>query len=340
MPRPKRKDDPIFAARPPFQRMMQIHSLINEGKYPNAQELAGELEVNWRTVMRDIVFMRDRLDLPIEYDAGHRGFYYTREVASFPTFRITEGELFALLVAEKAMQQYRGTSFEKPLVSAFKKVAQSLPDVISFNLSEWEGAVSFRTSAEPILNLEVFDTLAKATTKRERLKLHYQKPGTRKVQVRTVDPYHVANVNGEWFLFAWDHLRKAIRTFVPARVKKIERTGVHFKRDPNFSIEKELRASFGIHSGKGEFEVAVRFNDRVADYIREKKWHPSQRLKELEDGGVELRMTLSSLVEVQRWILMWGGNAKVLSPPELAANVMEAARRTLEAHGGAKAKGL
>lgn len=315
-----------------MQRMMQIHSAISSGNYPNAQSLAGELEVTWRTVMRDLEFMRERLDLPIGYDAGHRGFYYTKEVSAFPAFQITEGELFALLVAEKAMEQYRGTSFEKPLVSAFKKVAESLPDVISFNLSEWEGAVSFRTSAQPILNLEVFDLLARATAKRERLKLHYQKPGARKTEVREIDPYHLANVNGEWFLFAWDHLRKAIRTFAPARVKKIERTGTHFKRDPKFSVEKELRASFGVHSGSSVYKVVIRFTELVADYIREKKWHPSQRLRDLPDGGVELRMTLSSLVEVSRWILGWGGNAVAVEPAELVQNIRDSASRILQFH--------
>jgi proteasome accessory factor B len=34
-------------------------------------------------------------------------------VDAFPTLTITEGELFALLVAEKALQQYRGTPYEK-----------------------------------------------------------------------------------------------------------------------------------------------------------------------------------------------------------------------------------
>jgi len=83
-------------------------------------------------------------------------------VNAFPTVQITEGEIFALLVAEKALQQYRGTSFEKPLLSAIKKMEQSLPDTISLNLAEIEQTISFRTRAEQILNLEIFDTLAKS----------------------------------------------------------------------------------------------------------------------------------------------------------------------------------
>ena len=67
-----------------------------------------------KTVHRDMEFMRDRLGLPIEYDAARPGYYYTQEVSGFPSLQITEGELFALLVAEKALQQYRGTNFENP----------------------------------------------------------------------------------------------------------------------------------------------------------------------------------------------------------------------------------
>ncbi len=83
-------------------------------------------------------FMRDRLDLPLEYEAARGGYHYTEAVSAFPTLQITEGELFALLVAEKALQQYRGTNFEKPLLSAFKKMSTSLPDTISLNLVDWE----------------------------------------------------------------------------------------------------------------------------------------------------------------------------------------------------------
>src|SRR5207244_290828 len=133
------------------------------GDYPNATTLANELEVSTKSIHRDLEFMRDRLNLPLEYDFAHNGYRYTEEVNGFPTLQITEGELLALLIAEKALQQYRGTTFEKPLVSAFKKMAASLPDTVSLNLADWEKTISFRTSAEPIIDLKVFDTLARAT---------------------------------------------------------------------------------------------------------------------------------------------------------------------------------
>jgi proteasome accessory factor B len=326
----KAKPEKLLHSRPPLERMLRIHQSLQSGRYPNGNTLAAELEVSSKSIHRDLEFMRDRLELPLAYNAAHKGYHYTQEVGNFPTLQITEGELFALLVAEKALQQYRGTTFERPLLSAFKKMASSLPDTVSLNIADWEQSISFRTRAEPILNLEIFDVLSKAAGQRRQLQLTYRKPGQRATELRVVDPYHLANINGEWFLFAWCHLRKDIRTFVPARIQAAEPTGKTFARPQKFSLEKRLRDSFGVQSGRGHFEVVIQFNELVADYIREKKWHESQVLRELKDGGLELRMNLSSLAEVERWVLGWAGNARVLQPVALAESVAEAARKILQ----------
>jgi proteasome accessory factor B len=317
-------------SRPPLERMLRIHQALQSGGFPNASKLAREIEVATKTIHRDIEFMRDRLNLPIEFDSSRNGYHYIGEVSAFPTMQITEGEIFALVVAEKALQQYRGTSFEKPLLSAIRKMEQALPDTISLNLADIEQTISFRTRAEPILNLEIFDALAKAVAQRQQLELHYRKPGQAKTELRVVDPYHLANINGEWFLFAYDHARKDIRTFVPARIQSVKPTGKTFVRTQKFSLEKRLRDSFGVHSGEGEYEVVLRFNPHAADYVREKKWHRSQQLRELKGGGVELKLKLSSLAEIERWVLSWGGDAKVLKPRELAEAVKKSAAAILK----------
>jgi predicted DNA-binding transcriptional regulator YafY len=321
--------NPSLHSRPPLERMLRIHQSLSSGKFPNASTLAREIEVATKTIHRDIEFMRDRLNLPIQFNSGRNGYFYTEEVSAFPTLQITEGEIFALIVAEKALQQYRGTSFEKPLLSAIKKMEQSLPDTISLNLADIEQSISFRMRAEQFLDLKIFDALAKAAARRQQIELTYRKPGQTKSESRLVDPYHLANINGEWYLFAHDHARKDIRTFVPARIQSVKPTGKLFERPQKFSLEKRLRDSFGVHSGAGEFDVIIRFNAR-ADYVREKKWHESQQLRELKDGAVELRMKLSSLVEIERWVLSWGGDAKVLKPPELAEAVRQSARKILK----------
>jgi proteasome accessory factor B len=331
--KPSANSGPLRATRPPIERMLRIHQAIQSGNYPNATVLAGQMEVSTKSIHRDLEFMRDRLELPLEFDRAKGGFRYTETVSAFPTLQITEGELFALLVAEKALQQYRGTNFERPLVSAFKKMSAALPDTISLNIADWEQTISFRTRAEPVVNLEIFDALGKATAQRRQIQFEYRKPGQREAEVRVVDPYHLANINGEWFLFAFDHLRKDVRTFVPARIKAVKPTGKTFPRPQKFSLEKRLRDSFGVFSAQGEFHVVIRFSELVADYIREKRWHDSQELIELADGGVELRFKLSSLPEVERWVLSWGGNAVAIQPPELAAMVRRSAEKILKSQG-------
>jgi predicted DNA-binding transcriptional regulator YafY len=322
--------DKSLHSRPPLERMLRIHQAVSSGQFPNASTLAREIEVATKTIHRDIEFMRDRLNLPIEFNPRRNGYGYTEAVSAFPTLQITEGELFALVVAEKALQQYLGTSFEKPLLSAIRKMEQALPDTISLNLADIEQTISFRTRAEPILDLKIFDVLAKAVSGRQQLELAYRKPGQPKGETRVVDPYHLANINGEWFLFAYDHARKDIRTFAPARIQSVHPTGKTFERSQNFSLEERLRDSFGVHSGEGEFEVVIRFNPRVADYIREKRWHESQRLREVKGRGVELTLKLSSLLEVERWILGWGGDANVVRPRQLAEAVRRSARTILK----------
>ena len=95
------------AARPPLERMLRIHQAIQAGNHPNASSLAREMEVSAKSIHRDLEFMRDRLDLPLEYEAAHGGYHcHTEAVAGLSHARqITEGELFALLVAEKAAAQ-------------------------------------------------------------------------------------------------------------------------------------------------------------------------------------------------------------------------------------------
>ena len=113
-----------------------------------------------------------------------------------------------------------------------------------------------------------------------------------------------------------------------------DRTGAKIQQGPadagraqkrRHALERRLRDSFGVHSGEGSFEVVLRFNAKVADYIREKRWHDSQELRELKGGAVELRLKLSSLVEIERWVLSWGEHARVVAPEALQAKVRKTA---------------
>src|SRR5512133_831365 len=116
----------VQLSRPPLERMLRIHDELRRGTLTNCTKLTAILSVCRKTVLRDLAFMRDRLDLPIEFDVQIQAYRYTHPVTSFPTVHVTEGELLALLVAQRALEQYRGTPFHRQLVIAFEKLTGGL----------------------------------------------------------------------------------------------------------------------------------------------------------------------------------------------------------------------
>ncbi len=326
--KPKRGRPAELQSRPPYARMLQIHDMVQRGNYPNASTLSKTLEVATKTIHRDIGFMRDRFGLPLEYDATRNGYHYTAPVDSFPMLQIDEGELFALLIAEKALQQYRGTAFEKQLSTAFRKISESLPDTVSLRLSDWDAALDIRTTGEVSVDEKIFDLLFKSVTKGHQLEIIYTKPNATP-EKRIIDPYQLASINSDWYLYAFDQKQQDIRCFAPSRMKSAKITGHKFKRPDSFSLDQYLSGAFGPFAGDESYDIRIRFNQRTAPFIREKIWHPTQKLKELKNGSVELSLTLSHLIDIRRWILGWGGGAKVLGPAELAKTVQVEARAIL-----------
>jgi predicted DNA-binding transcriptional regulator YafY len=306
-------------SRPPLERMMRMHARLQSGRYPNCRKLAQELEVSSKTVQRDIDFMRYRLGLPIEYDQLHFGFYYTEPVSSFPNIEISEGELIALYVGQKALAQYKGTSFEAPLSTAFRKITDGLRDTISVTWSDLDSAISFRSAGRSTADVYLFEQLSHAVFKQLEVRFDYKKPDAARYEQRYVQPYHLGCVENLWYLFAFDLDRQQLRTFALPRIRDVRVSKTKFRRPLDFSIGKFLGESFGVFAKPTKTKHAVRilFDAFAAPRVEERQWHPSQKIKQLRNGGVELSLTLSNLEEIERWILSWGNHAQVLASVEL-----------------------
>ena len=306
-------------SRPPLERMMRMHERLKAGRYPNCRKLADELEVSSKTVQRDIDFMRYRLGLPIEYDQLHFGFYYTEPVASFPNVEISEGELVALYVGQKALAQYKGTSFEAPLSTAFRKITDGLRDTISMTWSDLDSAISFRNTGRSTADVHLFEQLSHAVFKQLEVRFDYKKPDAARYEQRYVQPYHLGCVENLWYLFAFDLDRGDLRTFALPRIRNVRVSKTRFRRPIDFSIGRFLEQSFGVFTKPTKTKQAIRivFDSFAAPRIEERQWHPSQKIKQLRDGGIELSLTLGNLEDIERWVLSWGTHAQVLAPPAL-----------------------
>jgi len=304
-------------SRPPLERMMRIHGQLKADDFPNCRKIADELEVSSKTIQRDIDFMRDRLGLPIEYDPLRFGFRYTQEVESFPSIEVSEGEVAALFVAQKALAQYKGTPFERPLRSAFRKIADSLKERVSFSWSDMEEAISFHSAGASVADLALFETVSQGVLQSVELEFEYRKLNSKGYEPRRVRPFHIACLENQWYLFAEDLERKDLRTFALPRMRDVRLTTTQFRRPANFSISKVLSGSFGVFEGGKKHHIRLQFDAFAARLVSERTWHESQRFREAKDGSATLELELGGLEEIQRWILSWGSHVRVLAPEKL-----------------------
>jgi predicted DNA-binding transcriptional regulator YafY len=68
-----------------FERLMCLHSMIRDGRYPSSQTIQKYFNVSTRTAHRDIHILKNLYKAPLAYDAVKHGFYYTIEGWSLAT---------------------------------------------------------------------------------------------------------------------------------------------------------------------------------------------------------------------------------------------------------------
>ena len=117
------------------------------------------------------------------------------------------------------------------------------------------------------------------------------------------------------------------RTFSLAidRMSAVE-VGEKFSYPYDWNPDAELDGHFGmVRSGTPE-RVVLRFAPQVAVFVRSRTWHPSQVIRELPDGRLELEMTTAGR-ELLRMVLEWGPMCEVVEPASLRAEVVENIRQ-------------
>lgn len=312
-----------IATRVPIERFTEIDRSIRAGEYPNAPALGRRLEVNARTIQRDIEFMRDRLGSPLAYDPLRNGYFYTDPTYRMGLWNLTEGELVAVFLAERVLRQWVGTPFGPDLERAFRKIVAGLGDEVRVDLDQLAAIYSTRTSTEVPFEPTLFRDLARAARDRRRVAFDYYTASRDDRARRVADPYCLAVIDGHWYLVAFCHLRQSVRMFAPGRITALEETGEYFDASGAFSLDAYLRDSMGVLRGEPGVlhRVVLRVTGLAIRYVRERIWHASQELYEEPEGSLRLTMNLSHLREVERFALSWGADCEVLEPPELRERV-------------------
>ena len=313
------------ASHPPIRRMIYIDQRIRDKKYPNCSQVAEVFEVHPKTIYRDIEYMRYQLDAPIEFDRQHNGFFYSQPDYFLPSIHLSDRDILSFIVNERILSQYKNTPYYDDIKKVIKKMFHYLPDQ-AFD-SEAGNFISFQQLPSSPVARHKFETIQQAILSEQQLKIRYHSLYKDEHTERTIDPYLLYNHYGAWYLIAFCHLRDECRMFGLNRILTIENTDVEFVKPTDFSIEQLLKDSFDLIWGGETYHVALKFSPYKSRWIRERKWHHSQQLTELEDGGLILEMDVQGLEDVQRWVMQYGAEVEVMEPKVLKENIISEIER-------------
>jgi predicted DNA-binding transcriptional regulator YafY len=219
-----------MATRSQMERLFRIVEEIQGGGYPNCPRLQKlfEIQVDRRTILRDIEFLKDRMNAPLEYDRTQRGYYFTDDFTLMPPLELKGVDFLTLQFLRQSLAAYEDTEIGGEMRKSFEKMFGLLTGTKAWK--RWDAAVAFRgepKAVAPEEQLETLEILFSAIHANRVVTFEYH--GRRKEPTeRQVEPSLVVMNKGRWYLYAVDRDIRDLRTFALDRIKGIKETRREF----------------------------------------------------------------------------------------------------------------
>jgi predicted DNA-binding transcriptional regulator YafY len=315
-------------------RQWQLIQLIQSPAGIAVDDAARKLDCTVRTIWRDIQVL-ERAGFPLYGDKapdGRRSVLKVHE--DFKTglpVKLTLAETAALLMSRDLLRPAGPPILGAAITSAFDKIGRALHRDARKLLDQMRESIGVRAIGAKLQapSAEHVTLIQRAMLERRRLDMRYYSMSRDEENRRQVDPYHLTVYDGGYYLVGYCLWRKSERIFAVERIRELRALGTHFGVRPGFNAEDFLKHTWGII--KGEIvPVKVIFSRSVARYIRDRIWHPTQRLLDLADGRLELTLRVADTLEVRRWILGYGSDAEVVQPASLRDALQQQAAKLAE----------
>jgi predicted DNA-binding transcriptional regulator YafY len=315
-----------------FDRIYALHRILSARRTPISEdELRARLECSRATMYRLVAALRDRLGAPLERTSEPPGFRYATDAGApyeLPGLWFSESELQALLVFHRLLAGLEPGLLEEHL-SPLRRRIDALVGHRRLGLVEAAQRIRVLSiCARPVGS--VFRVLAEATLQRRRLRLTYHARSTDRTTERDVDPQRLTHYRDNWYLDAWDHLRRELRSFAVDRVRRADGAGRTARDVPEAELDEHLATSYGIFAGRANKTAVLLFSRERARWVADERWHPQQVGQFRTDGSYELRVPYRDARELVMDVLRHGVEAEVLAPESLRAAVREAILRAAE----------
>ena len=302
-------------------RIYFIDREIASGKYPNTRTLAEAYETGIATISRDIEFMRDMMNAPIEYDHTRKGYYYSKKTFRLPAAFGSAEDILALGMAKNLLTLYRNT----PIYDA----ARDLMESVTAPLGEAESMHWYdeRIVVPPVASVqfspEIWHTICEGMRKNRALSFEYRRDWHSGYTPRRVHPYQLLFDNGAWYLYAYVRKYRGMRMYSLSRIQDITLEDERFV----FPASADFRicfdgSYFGAYSTGKKRRFRIAFYNDGAMRIHERIWTADQRIKEIPDGVI-LSFTSAQYGKVLELVLSNGRDALPLEPKELVRDWQE-----------------
>ncbi|MBA3640771.1 MAG: WYL domain-containing protein [Acidobacteria bacterium] len=304
-------------------RQWSILKELEASRRVTIDDLAARTGVTTRTIRRDLEALQTA-GFPL-FDETHDGKkYWTLEQKAFKRLDdtgFTLAELSALYFSRTLVECLSGTPFQRDVTSAFDKLSTALTPGMKQFLDRMP--LVMEAKAEPGAQATEPRTkevaqLVEATMQHRRVTMRYHSFSSNREKTYLFEPYRLVFGQGGLYVIGMVPEYGELRTFAVDRVEQLSLTEDRF--EPLELPEDAFAHSLGVNQGTPE-QIEVVFASKIARYIRERVWHPSQELTEKPDGSLQLTLHVVNDWALKSWILGFGALALVTAPAGLATEL-------------------
>jgi predicted DNA-binding transcriptional regulator YafY len=304
-------------------RQWSILKDLEASRRVTIDDLARRTGVTTRTIRRDLEALQTA-GFPL-YDETHDGKkYWTLEQKAFRRLDdtgFTLAELSALYFSRTLVESLAGTPFERDVQSAFDKLAGALTPGMKQFLDRMP--LVMQAKAEPGAQAAAPRTrevaaLVEATMQHRRVTMRYHSFSSNREKSYVFEPYRLLFGQGGLYVIGMVPEYGELRTFAVDRIEQLSLTEERF--EPLELPDDAFAHSLGVNQGTPE-RIEILFKPKIARYVRERVWHPSQQATDEADGSLRLTLHVVNDWALKSWILGFGGLATVVAPETLAAEV-------------------
>jgi predicted DNA-binding transcriptional regulator YafY len=303
-------------------RLLRLLSLLQTRRDWSGPELSDRLEVDVRTVRRDVDRLRD-LGYSIRASSGPGGGYQFGAGRQMPPLLLDDDEAVAVTVALRSAAGSHAR-LEETALRVLVKLDQILPPRLRNRLSALHAVTVSLARRDDALDPALLTSVAAACRDREQLAFGYQDRGG-KASRRSIEPLRLAHTGRRWYLVAWDLDRADWRTFRVDRIAAPLTTGARFLPRP-FPGDVAHYVSRSITYEPYELRARLRIAGSAAENAQRIP-HWAGVLEAVDDGSCILAIGSSSIESLVSTMLCAGVDFTIIDPPEIIPRVREVIAR-------------